>query len=501
VSLLFSFGRLVAKKTGRRFVRNSWGVQGLRIASWGLAGVWLIAGNRNACRAQNSPSPEHVLAEGKAALLERQYARAIRTLKQGLQRFPNRNDIRVLLGRAYLLNHQDVPAIALFREALRREPANRLAKLELGRALGYRHEYKLSDELYRELLNSDAHDEAAATGLASNLLHQKRRIEARQIIEEALKLHPNSLLLQEYQDRLKRGDLGGEEQAPAKGENRVEVDTDYVSDSDGNHFWRASQRFDYELTPNISNHLEVEERWLRHPGRASANVAAGLDEVHFHVAGPVSLSAGGGGVDFGDGSSRSLYGGALGLHPAPRAWLEAGFSRTPFYPDAHAAQYHLTMEGWHAAFDWQPGPWRASAWWAKQHLSDGNLAQREDAEVLRWLGSPRFAIAAGYRYTHYDFKEDPHHGYFSPDEYQSQLGVTGVSFKIRRSFSAEYMVRLGAQSLARGSPYQFASEVSLRNKAVIGKWEFSIDYFYFHQAQPSGAFSSQAGRLVVAYRF
>src|SRR5215469_14269170 len=112
VSLLFSFGRLVAKKTGGRFVRNGLGVQGLRIASWGLAGVCLIVGNRYACQAQNSAYPEHVLAEGQAALLERQYARAIRTFKQGLQTLPDRNDIRVQLGRAYLLNHQDAPAIA-----------------------------------------------------------------------------------------------------------------------------------------------------------------------------------------------------------------------------------------------------------------------------------------------------------------------------------------------------------------------------------------------------
>jgi tetratricopeptide (TPR) repeat protein len=461
----------------------------------------LIAGSLHAGQVQNPQSAEQVLAGGQAAVLERQYARAIRTLKSGLLSFPDNNNIRVQLGRAYLLNHQDAPAIALFREALRREPQNRLAKLELARALGYRRDYELSDQLYRELLESDSRDEAAATGLASNLLHQTRSIEARQIVEKALKFHPNSLVLQEYRDRLEKGELGGEERVPTRTMNRVQTETDYVSDSDGNHFWRASQRFDYQFTSNLSNRLELEERWLRHPGRAEANVATASDVMHFQLTGPVSLNAGGGGVRFGDGTSRSLYSGALDLHPARQLWLEAGFSRTPFYPDARAAQFDLTLEGWHASFDWQPGPWRFNAWWAKQNISDGNAAQREDAEVIRWLGSSRLSVAAGYRYTHYDFKENPHHGYFSPDEYQSQLGVTGLRFKIRRSFSAEYLVRFGAQSLARGSPYQYASEVSLRNRFLMGNWEFGVDYFYYNLAQPSGAFSSQAGRVVAAYHF
>jgi tetratricopeptide (TPR) repeat protein len=491
----------VRKQAIERLIRNSKLPRGLKLASWGLAGLWLITGTGQPGQARSPQSAEQFLKEGEAAVLARQYPRAIRTLKEGLNTFPESNDLRIELGRAYLLNHQDAPAIALFREVLRREPGNRLARLELARVLGYRRDYKESDLLYRELLRADAHDEAAATGLASSLLHQKRGLEARQVIDEALNDHPNSLLLQEYRDRLEKGELGGEEREPTRRVNRVQTQTDYVSDSDGNHFWRASQRFDYEFTPNLSNHLDVEERWLRHPGRSSADVAAGMDEFHVRLAGPITISGGGGVVRFGDNSHRSLYSGALDLRPARHMWLDAGFSRTPFYPDARAAKYDLTMEGWHATFDWQPGPWRTAAWWAKQHISDGNRAQREDVEVLRWIGPPRFAVAAGYRYTHYDFKEDPHHGYFSPDEYQSHLGVTGVTYKLGRSFTAEYLVRLGAQSLARGSPYEFASEVSLRNKAIIGQWEIDADYFYFHQVQASGAFSSQAGRVGVAYRF
>jgi len=465
-----------------------------------LASLCLICGG-SSLLGQTSVSAEHFLVAGQAASLERHYSEAIRILKQGLQNFPDDNRIRIELGRVYMFTHRDTLATRLFREALHREPGNREAKLELARALGYRHDYQESNQLYQQLLNADEHGEAAEIGLASNLIHQGRRAEARQLVMEGLAHHPNSLILQEYADRLEKSELGGDQREPARRVNQVQTSTDYVSDSAGNHFWQASQRFDYMFAPGVSNHLEAEQRWLRHPGHPSANVASGTDEVHFQLTDPVAISLGGGGVRFADGSGRLLYRSALDFHPARQMWLGVSFSRTPFYPDTRSARFDLTREGWLAIFDWQPGPWRANAWWSRQHYSDGNVERRQSAEVLRWIGSPRVAVGAGYRLTHYDFKQDLNHGYFSPDEYTSHLGITGLSLRVGKSYHGEYLARIGAESLARGAPFKTAWEVSVRNWVQLGKWELGADYFYSHVAQSTGAFSAQAGRLAATYRF
>lgn len=443
----------------------------------------------------------HILAAGQAAILERHYREAIRLLKGGLERFPADNRIRVELGRAYLANHQDAPAIKLFREALRREPNNRLARLGLARVLAYRRDWKASDPLYRALLKPDEHDEAAEIGLAGNLIHQGRRAEAQQIVAIGLEQHPNSLVLQEYADRLQQAKLGADEREPAPRPNRVQTDADYVSDTAGNVSWRSSQRFDYQLSPSLSNQVTIEERWLRHGGRPPANVAAGTDEIQLRLSGPLALTVGGGGVRFADGTDRALYRTALDYHPADKMWLQLGFSRSPFYPDTHAARFDLTTEGWLAIFDWHPGLWQANVWWSRQQFSDGNVGRRGSAEVLRWIGTSRLAVGGGYRFTRYDFKEDPGHGYFSPDEYQSHLGITGLRVRMRKVFTGEYLVRAGGESLGRGAPFQAAWEASLRNRAFVGNWELGADYFYFHLTQSTGAYGAQAGRVVVAYHF
>ena len=162
------------------------------------------------------------------------------------------NRLRLELGRAYLSSGADGRAIRLFREILRTEPDNRLAKLELARALGYGRQYGRSDEIYKELLRANAADETAAIGLASNLLHQQRSSEARDVVDRALKFHPNSLRLQEYKDRIESGRLGGEERELVVARNLVEMDVDFIRDTAGNHSWRsfAAPGFRYKTRPD-----------------------------------------------------------------------------------------------------------------------------------------------------------------------------------------------------------------------------------------------------------
>ena len=444
---------------------------------------------------------DRALAAARVAMLNRRFSEAVHLLKKALERFPEDNRLRVALGRAYLYQGKEGLAIKQFREALRREASDRLARLELARALADRGDYKASSQLYQELLAANPNDEAAAIGLTSNLMHKKQASEALRVASQALARHPDSLVLQEYKDRIKQGEFGGDERAPERQVNDLQSGVNYISDSMGDRSWEFTQGFDYEIAPRVLSRLQVEERNMTSTDSAPANVAAGTDELHFKLTNSAILNLGGGGVRFGDGTGRTLYNAGLDFHPAKRLWLGGGFSRTPFYPDAKAAGYNLTAEGWHALAAWRPRSWQVNAWWSGEHYSDGNLGRRGGAEVFRWFGSPRLSFETGYRFTHYDFRQDPGHGYFSPDEYQSHLGLTGVRFRLKKVFHAEYLARVGAESISRGGPFQTAWEISLRNWVSLGKWEVGGQYFHLHVVQNTGAFVSHGGQLYFRYRF
>ena len=59
-------------------------------------------------------------------------------------------------------------------------------------------------------LAANSSDEAAAIGLTSNLMHEKRTVEAAAVANAALSYHPNSLRLLEYKERIANGLLGGD---------------------------------------------------------------------------------------------------------------------------------------------------------------------------------------------------------------------------------------------------------------------------------------------------
>ena len=418
-----------------------------------------------------------------------------------MKRFPEDNRVRVELGRAYLYEGKYGPAIKLFREALLRNPEDRLARLELARALADRRDYEASSQIYKGLLAANASDEAAAIGLTNNLMHEKEAAEALRVANQGLAHHPDSLVLQEYKDRIGQGEFGGDESAVERKVRNLEGGVNYISDSIGDRSWEFSHRFAYEITPHVLNRVHVEGRSMTSPDSVPANVAAGTDMFQFGLGHRAFLNLGGGGVRFGDGTARTLYNGGLDFNPVKNLWLGVGFSRTPFYPDAKAASYDLTAEGWHALAAWRPRSWRVNGWWSGEHYTDGNMGRRGGAEVYRWIGGPALSFQTGYRFTHYDFRQDPGHGYFSPDEYQSHLGLTGVRFGVKRVFHAEYLARVGAESISRGGPFQTAWEISLRNWVSLGKWEIGSQYFHLHVVQNTGAFVSHGGQLYVHYRF
>lgn len=202
------------------------------------------------------------LERARSAALERRYADAIKTLRSSLREEPANAALCLELGRVYLSSGNDGAAVRLFRALLARDSRNRDAKLELGRALANQQLYEQSAALFRQLLAANPADEAAAIGLASDLLHERRRAEASAVIDAALLLHPNSLRLLEYRDRVARGLLGGEERSlPAPG-NLLSTTTDYIDDSAGNHAWIGSERLDLRIRPGLTSDLYMEQLFL-----------------------------------------------------------------------------------------------------------------------------------------------------------------------------------------------------------------------------------------------
>ena len=274
----------------------------------------------------------------------------------------------------------------------------------------------------------------------------------------------------------------------------------YLSDSAGNRSWRSTQSFNYEFARNMANNVQMEERTLWQAAGPKANVMWATDDLRLRPTSFLGVTAGGGAVRFANGSSRALYRGELELHPMKGLWLTAGFSRNPVAPTVRATQFNLLAEGWRTRLDWNPRGWRTHATWSGQHYSDGNRAQRVEAETIRWFGTSHFAIATGYRFNYIGFTQTLLHGYFNPRRYQSHLGITGVKLGLGEHFRGEYLVHVGGESVV-GAPYQTAWDFTLRNRFLLQKWELGGDYSYFHLAQNTGAFKAQSARFVAAFRF
>jgi hypothetical protein len=464
-----------------------------------LAAVF-AAGAPTETRGEERPTVEKSLDDARVSLRHQHYSQAVRTLEDALKSFPGDYRLRVELGRAYLYQRRDAQAIEIFRDVLRDDPSNREAKLELARALSYSGKYDSSNQLFRELLAADPSDEAAAIGLVRNLLVQKKRAEATREVEQALAHHPNSLRLQEYRDDLEKNRMPLPSSREVNALSRVQADGSYFSDDSGNRAWRFGQRFDMQLGRSLSNSFRLDEKSLWVSQGPKANLLSLNDEGRVRLMRWLFLGAAGGVVRFPDDSNRALYRGELILHPLRDFWLQGGFSRIPIAPTYQAAQLDLLAEGWWARLGWQPRSWHLSADFVKQHYSDSNRMQREDAEVLRWIGSARFAVGLGYGYAHSAFEQSLSNGYFSPNQYHNHLALGGFRFGFGKIYRGEYIAQYGAESVDAG-PYQFAWQASAKNRLSFGRLDLSADYAYFHLAQSTGAFRSQAGSVSAAYRF
>ncbi len=467
----------------------------------GLAfAVILLIGKTSQARAEERASVQQSITNAQAALRHRHYSQASRTLEEALKRFPRNIQLRLELGRVYVYQRQDSRAMEVFRAILRDDPSNREAKLELARVLSYDKKYEPANQLFRELLATNPNDEAAAIGLVRNLLFQKKKGDARREVEQALARHPNSLRLQEYRDALLKDQLPLAASSEGNALNRLQADASYFSDTAGNRALRAGQRFDLQLGRGLTNSFRLDEKSLWVSQGPKANIFTVNDEGRVRLTRWLFVAGGAGIVRFADDSNRALYRGTLILHPIKSFWLQGGFSRIPITPTFQSAQFDLLAEGWWTRLDWQPRSWHVSADFSKQHYSDSNRAQREDAELLRWVGNAHFAVGLGYQYVHSSFTQTLSNGYFNPNQYHSHLGLGGFRFAIGKIYRAEYIAEYGAETVDQ-NPYQIAWEATAKNRFVLGKLEMGADYTYFHLAQSTGAFRAQVGRVSAAYRF
>jgi hypothetical protein len=229
-------------------------------------------------------------------------------------------------------------------------------------------------------------------------------------------------------------------------------------------------------------------------------VLTGADELQFRLTRFMAVTAEGGAVRFADQSTRLVYSGDVQLSPYSRLELLGGYSRTPVSPTFNSTQFDLLAQGWHAGLNWHPKFLHLRASFSQENYSDGNRAEREQAEIIHWTGGSRFALGAGYEFSHDHFLVDLNHGYFSPNEYRRHLAEAGIRFRVGKVFRAEYLGRGGVESISNGS-WTPAGELLLRNRLSIRRWQLGVDYSRMQLAQSTGAFQANWTSVTLGYEF
>lgn len=462
--------------------------------------VLLLDGGGNVIWAQASAEREvaQIVTQCQEALRQGDEKKVLSLLQDGLRRFPGNEELQVQTAALYAYQKHDDRAIALLKEVVKKNPASRSAKLELAQIYGYRSAYKESDELYRELLAAAPEDETAALGLVHNLILEGKRAEARRLAAQALQRHPTSLALRQYDDYLANS-TGSE--SPRGRYGRAQVSESFLADSSGNRVLNSAQGLSYQFSRGLSSRLRMEETSLWRTNTQKLGVLAAADEVRLRVNKYIAARGSGGAVVYADTSRKWLASGDLDLFPLKNLTLSGGYSRYPVVPTYDATLLNLLSEGWHSRLDYNTRDFTLSGTFYLTHYSDGNRAERETAEALRWvhLFGNTFSIGAGYAFRHLHFAQELNHGYFSPSQYRSHLGGTGFRVGIGKHYRGELLGYIGEEIQNGG--YTPAGEGLMRNDFVFGKWNLIADYSYFHLALPTGAFHANGGRASLAYTF
>jgi Tfp pilus assembly protein PilF len=472
-----------------------------RIAALALLVVAQLHGKIEACVAQE-PRQEvlQIMALSQQALEQHDETKALALIQEGLVLFPDYADLKVQLARVYVQQKHDRQAMGLLNGILLANPTHRNAKLELAQIFGYRENYRESDRLYRELLEANADDEAASLGLVHNLILEGKRDAARQELQQALTRHPTSLELLQYSDYLAEKPAG---ETPVRTVHRVQNTESFFSDTSGNRSVYSAQGINYQFSRNLSSRVRVEENSLWKTGTVTETLLSGEAEGRYRLNKYIAVRSTVGAVRFVDDISRVLYGGDLELFPRKDLSLSGGFARYPIAPTFDSTAFDLLAEGWHSRLDYHPRNMTISVSLSLAHYSDGNHAEREWAEGLRWFPwhDGQFALGGGYAFRHIHFTKDLNHGYFSPNQYRSHLGAAGFRMRLGKHYRGEFLGYGGAEVLEDFAQYSPAGELLVKNDFFWGRWDLAADYSYYHLIQSTGAFRANAATVTLGYKF
>lgn len=452
--------------------------------------------------AQQAPEPpvSQIIAQSDEALEQRDVNKAVALVSRALVSHPG--DERLLLQQARILVYQkrDREAIAQVNAVLGKNRGSRDAKLTLAQIHGYREEYRRSDALYRELLAANPGDEAAAVGLIHNLVLEDKRQQARQELQKALQLHPTSLRLQQYSEYLQPVGVAARESSPEL-LHRIQAGETFFSDNAGNRALYSSQGFTYDLGRNVTSRFRLDESSLWKTGTQTLTVLSGAEELRVRPNKYFAVRGSGGFVRFADNTNQPTYSGDLDLYPFRGLVLSGGYSRFPIMPTFDAVQFDLLAGGWHGRADYRAHHFTLSASSYFTHYSDGNNAEREYGELMRWFDAGLFSVGGGYAFRHIHFEQPLAHGYFSPGQYWSHLGEAGVRVRAGRIYRGEVLGYFGSERQDPITGYTGAGEVLVRNEFLIRRWELDLNYSHFHLAQATGAFHADMLGAAVGFRF
>jgi hypothetical protein len=85
--------------------------------------------------------------------------------------------------------------------------------------------------------------------------------------------------------------------------------------------------------------------------------------------------------------------------------VSGGYSRFPILPTFDAAQFDLLAGGWHSRIGYHSHNFYLNGSAYFTHYSDGNNAEREFGELMKWFGSGAFSTGAGYTVRHIHFQQ------------------------------------------------------------------------------------------------
>lgn len=444
-----------------------------------------------------------IVAQSQEALTRGDEKTALAVVQEGLGRFPNDPELQIQLARIHAAQKNDRAAIGLLNAILLRTPDHRDAKLELAQVYGYRDNYRESNRLYREILAANPGDEAASLGLVHNLVLEGKSNEARDVLSAALEHHPNSLELQRYNDDMNRpGEVNEGRQNFSR---RVQAGSSFFADTSGNRSVNSSEVMNYQISRNWStrSYLEETSLWTTTPGTVTRTIFSGAQEIRFRPNKYMVVRGGGGGVIFSDGSNRPLYTGNLDLYPWKNLLVSGGYVRYAVAPTFDATNFNLITQGWRGRVDYHPHNFTLTSSFYFGHYSDGNHAEREYAELMKWFSfrDDMFSVGGGYAFHHLHFTQDLNHGYFSPNQYRSHLAAAGFRLKLGKIYRGEVLGYGGGELLENFAAYSPAGEALFKNDFLFGRWDLSANYSHFHLIQTTGAFRADAVNLDLGYRF